>query len=83
MNTASAEILAAVIGTSLESARKGLEDAPFQSLEEAVAILGIAGSDTSLLTLSGTTQHVENIGRAGDARCGIALVLDLKVACLE
>lgn len=78
VNTASAEIIAAVTGASLESARKGLEDAPFQSLEEAVAILGIAGSDTNLLTLTGPTRHVESIGRAGDAECGIAVVLDLK-----
>ena len=78
VNTASAEIISAVTGGSLESTRKGLEDAPFQSLEEAVAILGIAGSDTSFLTLSGPTRHVESIGRAGDAHCGITLVLDLK-----
>ena len=74
VNTASA----AITGASLESVRNGLEDAPFKNLEEAVAILGIAGSDTSLLTLSGPTRHVESIGRAGDAKCSIALVLDLK-----
>ena len=84
VNTASAEILAAVTGASMESAEKlvttrnGPNGAPLKSLEEAVAILRIAGSDTSLMALSGPTRHVESIGRAGDAQCGIALVLDLK-----
>lgn len=84
VNTASAEILAAATGATLESAgklvnsRTGPNGAPLKSLEEAVAILGIAGADTSLLTLSGPTRHVESIGRAGDAQCGIVLVLDLK-----
>lgn len=77
VNTASAEIIAAVTGATLESTLDGLEDAPFQSLEKAAASLGIAKSDTSLMTLSGPTRHVESIGRAGDAQCGIALVLDL------
>ncbi|MCF7789388.1 MAG: general secretion pathway protein GspK [Prosthecobacter sp.] len=84
VNTASAEILAAVTGASMENAellvstRTGPKGAPIQSLEEAAAILGIAGSDTNFMTLSGPTRHVESIGRAGDARCGIALILDLK-----
>jgi general secretion pathway protein K len=79
VNTASAEIIAAVTGASLESVRNGRDDAPFQSLEEAAAILGIAKSDTTnLLTVQGPTRHVESIGRAGDSRCGIALVLGLK-----
>lgn len=85
LNTAPAEIIAALTGTSLENARQlvstrdGPEGAPFKSLEEAAAILGIAKSDTTnLLTVQGPTRHVESIGRAGDAHCGIALVLDLK-----
>lgn len=84
VNTASAEILSVVTGATLESVeklvstREGPDGAPLKSLEEVTAILGIAKSDTSFLTLSGPTRHVESIGRAGDAHCGIALVLDLK-----
>lgn len=84
VNTASAEIIAAVTGATMESAEKlvstrtGPNGAPLKSLEEAAAILSIAGSDTSLLTLSGPTRHVESIGRAGAAKCSIAVVLDLK-----
>lgn len=95
VNTASAEIIAAVTGAAMENAiqlvstRNGLDDlpntkddAPFQSLESATALLGITGSGSAnllpLLILQGPTRHVESIGRAGDARCGIALILDLK-----
>ena len=85
LNTASAEIIAALTGTTLESAeklvttREGPDGAPLKSLEEAAAILGIAKSDTkNLLTVQGPTRHVESIGKAGDSHCGIALVLDLK-----
>ncbi len=92
LNTTSAEIIAAVTNASMENARQlvstrngpdGLsqtsDDAPLKSLEEAMAILGIAGSDTpNLLTVQGPTRHVESIGRAGDARCGITLVVNLK-----
>ena len=28
-----------------------------------------------LLTLQGPTRHIESIGRAGEARCGIGLVM--------
>lgn len=85
VNTASAEILSAVTGASLENAtqlvttREGPDGAPLKSLEEAAAILGIVKSDTTnVLTVQGPTRHVESIGKAGDASCGIALVLDLK-----
>lgn len=84
VNTASAEILAALTGATIESAEKlvstrnSVNGAPLKSLEEAATMLNIAGSDTSFLTLSGPTRHVESIGRAGDAQCGIVLVLDLK-----
>ncbi|WP_395744094.1 general secretion pathway protein GspK [Prosthecobacter sp.] len=94
VNTASAEILAAVTGAAMESAvqlvrtRDGLDavphtadDMPLDRLEAATAILGIGSADSTtllpLLTLQGPTRHVESIGRAGDARCGIAVVVNL------
>lgn len=65
-------------GIAMAAHPLGLNGAPSKSLKEAAAILGIAGSDTSFLTLSGPTRHVESIGRAGDAQCGIVLALYLK-----
>ena len=57
------------------------DDAPFLSLEAAVSMLGITGAGSTgllpLLTLQGPTRHIESIGQAGDARCGIGLVLTL------
>lgn len=95
VNTASAEVLSAVSGTTLEtaeqvvSARNGpdrlphtADDVPFRSLESVMSLLGgAAGARADLLpqlTLQGTTRHVESIGMAGDALCGIAVVLDTK-----
>lgn len=95
VNTASAEILAAVTGAALENAgqvvstRNGLDgqsntqdDAPFQSMDSVVALLGIATSSGAnvlpMLTLQGPTRRMESIGTAGDMRCGITAVLDLK-----
>ncbi len=92
VNTASAEIIAAATGATmgnalqLVSSRNGpdgvpqtKDDALLQSLEAVTALLGVTGSDiANLLTLQGPTRHVESIGRAGDSRCGIALVLNLK-----
>ena len=92
VNMASAEVLAAATGASLENAqqlvqqRSGLDelpqtkdDAPLESLEEALALLGLAGQQaaevTPLLTLHGTTLRIESIGTAGDARCGIAVLV--------
>ena len=94
VNTASAEILAAVTGAALVNAMQlvairngpdGLpqteDDEPFKSLEAAVALLGITGPGAAnmlpLLTLQGPTRRVESIGGAGDARCGIALIVNL------
>ena len=92
INTAPAEIIAAVTGASLENAmmlvktRNGLDgvaftqdDAPFKSIEAAVSMLGMMGPGSAgalpLLTLQGPTRHIECVGTAGDARCGIGLVL--------
>lgn len=92
VNMASAEVLAAATGASLENANRlvqqrngpdGLQqtedDQPLQSLDEAVALLGIAGQQaagiTPLLTLHGATLRIESIGTAGDARCGIAVTM--------
>lgn len=94
INTAPAEIIAAATGATLENAmmlvqtRNGLDglpftrdDAPFQSLQAAVSMLGITGPGSTgllpLLTLQGPTRHIESIGTAGDARCGIGLVLTM------
>ena len=55
------------------------DDAPFKSIEAAVSMLGMTGPGSAgalpLLTLQGPTRHIECIGTAGDARCGIGLVL--------
>ena len=92
INTAPAEIIAAATGASLENAsmlvqsRNGpdgvpftIDDAPFQSLTAATAMLGVTGPGSTgllpLLTLQGPTRHIESIGRAGEARCGIGLVM--------
>ena len=82
VNTASAEVLAAATGASLENARQLVQKRnyqPLQSLEEALALLGLAGQQATelmpLLTLHGPTRRVESIGTAGDARCGIAVVI--------
>jgi general secretion pathway protein K len=57
------------------------DDVPLRTLEEVTALLGaFGGANTEmlpLLTLEGQTRHVESIGTAGDARCGIALVMDM------
>lgn len=82
VNTASAEVLAAATGASLENARQLVQkrnNQPLQSLEEALALLGLAGQQAAdlmpLLTLQGPTRRVESIGVAGDARCGISVVI--------
>lgn len=85
VNMASAEVLAAATGASLENARQlvqkrsRLGGLPLQNLEEALALLGLAGQRATelmpLLTLQGPTRRVESIGTAGDARCGIAVVI--------
>ena len=92
VNTAPAEVLAAFTGAMPENAQQlvhkrhgpdGLpftsDDTPLQSLDEAMALLGLAGSQAEglkpLLTLHGTTLRIESIGTAGDARCGIAVLL--------
>lgn len=55
------------------------DDRPLQSLNEALSLLGIAGQQmagiTPLLTLQGPTLRIESIGTAGDARCGIAVIM--------
>lgn len=55
------------------------DDQPVQSLNEALSLLGIAGQQaadiTPLLTLQGPTLRIESIGIAGDARCGIAVIM--------
>jgi len=92
VSMASAEVLAAATGASLENAqqlvrkRHGLDelpqttdDVPLASLEEALALLGLAGQQAAdvmpLLTLRGTTLRIESTGTAGDARCGIAVLI--------
>lgn len=84
VNTASADVLAAATGVSLENARQLVrkrDELPLQSLEEALALLGLAGQQAAelmpLLTLQGSTRRVESIGSAGDARCGIAVVVHM------
>ncbi len=92
VNEASAEVLTVLTGASLSNAellvshRNGLDglshtmdDMPFQSLEEALVMLGIGGVQTAdilpLLTLRGSTLRIESIGMAGDTRSGIAVTL--------
>jgi general secretion pathway protein K len=92
VNMASAEILAAATGASLENAsllvqkRNGPDglpqtedDLPLKSLNEALSLLGIVAQPgaelTPLLTLQGATPRIESIGIAGDARCGIAVIM--------
>lgn len=92
VNTASAEVLAAATGATLENAQQlvrkrygldelpqTLDDVPLTSLDEALALLGLAGQQAadvmSLLTLHGTTVRIESIGTAGDARLGIAVLV--------
>lgn len=92
INAASAEMMAVAMDASLENAkqlvqkRNGLDGTPhtsddeaLQTLEEALAILGIAEQQAEglmpLLTLQGPTRRVESIGTAGDVRCGIAVVI--------
>ena len=92
VNTAPAEVISAFTGAMPENAqqlvhkRNGpdglpftLDDTPLQTLEEAMALLGLAGSQAEglkpMLTLHGTTLRIESIGTAGDARCGIAVSL--------
>lgn len=93
VNMASAEVLAAATGASLENANRLVEkrngpdrlqqtedDQPLQSLNEALSLLGIAGQQgadiTPLLTLQGATLRIESIGTAGDAHCGIAVIMN-------
>ncbi|WP_395749806.1 general secretion pathway protein GspK [Prosthecobacter sp.] len=90
VNEASAEVLAALTGASLINAqhlvslRNGLDGLPhtqddrvLTSLDEAVAMLGIAGPGAAqilpLLTLRGSTLRIESIGTAGDERAGLAV----------
>ncbi len=92
VNMASAQVLAMATSASLENAnqlvhkRNGpdgvqntLDDTPLQSLEEALAMLGIAGPQADsikpLLTLHGTTLRIESIGTAGDSNCGISVIV--------
>ena len=55
------------------------DDAPFQSLTAVTSMLGMTGPGSAgalpLLTLQGPTRPIECIGTAGDARCGLGLVL--------
>lgn len=92
VNMASAEILALVTSASLENAlqlvhkRNGpdglpntTDDTPLQSLEEALAMLGVGGAQADsikpLLTLHGATLRIESVGTAGDVNCGITVVV--------
>ena len=96
INTAPADIIAAVTGASLENAmmmvstRNGLDglpqtqdDMPYQTIEAATSMLGIAAAVTAnpgllqMLTLQGPTRHIESIGQAGEVRCGIGVVLTM------
>lgn len=91
VNTATAEVLSMVAGVPLENATQlinkrigpdGLpytqDDLPVQSLEEALALLGLAGPQAEsirpLLTLQGTLLRVESVGKAGDEQHGIVVV---------
>jgi general secretion pathway protein K len=92
VNTASADVIAAVTGTSLTTAREMVshrngpderahtpDDMVLSTVDEALALLGIAGDEASalkpLLTPQGQTRRVESIGTAAESRCGIAVVL--------
>lgn len=84
VNTAAAEVIAVATGASLENARQLVEArevVPLKSLEAALAQLGMGGQQTAglmpLLTLQGSTRRVESIGRAGEVRCGIAVIMDM------
>jgi type II secretory pathway component PulK len=92
VNMASAEMLAIATGASLTNAEllvqkrlgpDGLpqtkDDVLLISMEEALALLGLAGPQAAeiapLLTLQGQTPRIESIGAAGDARCGLAVTV--------
>jgi len=92
VNTASADVIAAVTGTTLATARQMTshrngpdgrphtpDDLVLSTVDEALALLGIAGDEASalkpLLTPQGQTRRVQSIGMAAESRCGIAVVL--------
>lgn len=93
VNSATAEVISMLAGVSMESAMQlvnkrngpdGLphtqDDLPLQTLDEALALLGLAGqqaeSITPLLTLQGTLLRVESVGKAGDDQHGIVVVVE-------
>lgn len=92
VNMASAEVLAIATGASLTNAAMLVEkrlgpdglpqtkdDVLLTSVEEAMALLGLAGAQAAeimpMLTLQGQTPRIESIGTAGDARCGLAVTV--------
>lgn len=92
INSASAEVIAALTGASIGNAERLVQtrcgpdgephtqdDTPFQSIGEALAILGLneaqAAQITALLTLQGPTRRIECVGKAGTDFCGIAVLV--------
>lgn len=91
VNTASADVLATVTGSSPTAARQmaahrqgpdGRSQTPddrILTIAEALAMLGIGEEKShemeALLTPQGRTRRVESIGMAAESRCGIAVVL--------
>lgn len=92
VNTSTADVIAAVTGTTLASAQQMArhrngpdeqantpDDMVIGTVDEALALLGIAGNEASvlkpLLTPLGETRRVESIGTAAESSCGIAVVL--------
>ena len=66
--------------------RNGLDGIPqteddqlLTNVDEALFLLGITGPEATLmrplLTLKGPTLRIESIGTAGDARCGLAVIV--------
>lgn len=92
INEASAETISIVTGAPVHLAQTLVEqragpdgiphtkdDTPFQGVEEAMALLGIAATDSQLmaplLTVRGSTARIVSLGRAGDYTRGISVVL--------
>ena len=88
LNETSPDVMAAATGVRLPAAQRvcatlaGLDgvrftsdDLRFVSVGEALQRLGVAGIPSPFLVVDGTIRHVESIGKSGDFRCKLVMVL--------